>query len=147
MGIIDPSYITRFQGEHYYLSNFFEHPFVHGGIRWRTAEAPYQASKTRDVDEQRAILRAATPGEAKRLGRRCTLRDDWEEVKEDVMLGVVRDKFADEPLRSRLLSTGVAILIEGNDWGDKFWGRVNGEGMNKLGQILMRVRAELELPW
>ena len=34
-------------------------------------------------------------------------------------------------------------LEEGNNWGDKVWGTVNGEGENNLGKILMRVRKEL----
>lgn len=36
------------------------------------------------------------------------------------------------------------MLIEGNDWGDTFWGMVDGEGENNLGKILMRVREEIK---
>jgi predicted NAD-dependent protein-ADP-ribosyltransferase YbiA (DUF1768 family) len=35
-------------------------------------------------------------------------------------------------------------LIEGNTWGDKFWGQVKGEGANYLGRLLMKVREELQ---
>lgn len=42
----------------------------------------------------------------------------------------------------KLIKTGDAELIEGNWWGDKYWGMCNGEGMNKLGKILMQVRKE-----
>lgn len=48
-----------------------------------------------------------------------------------------------ENLKARLLETGDKHLEEGNTWGDKIWGTVNGEGENNLGKILMRVRAEL----
>jgi hypothetical protein len=32
------------------------------------------------------------------------------------------------------------ILIEGNTWGDTFWGVCNGVGENNLGKTLMNVR-------
>ena len=142
-----PYYITRFVGEYRFLSNFHYHVFRHGGVSWTTSEHAYQASKTRVLDEQRAIRRAERPNDAKRLGRRCQLRDDWEESKDDVMLQIVRDKFADDPIRTMLLDTGDAELLEGNYWGDEYWGVCQGEGLNKLGRILMRVREEAELPW
>ena len=41
------------------------------------------------------------------------------------------------------MATRDRVLIEGNDWGDTFWGMTDGEGENHLGKILMRVRAEL----
>jgi predicted NAD-dependent protein-ADP-ribosyltransferase YbiA (DUF1768 family) len=42
-----------------------------------------------------------------------------------------------------LLETGDAELIEGNDWGDTFWGVCGGKGNNFLGKLLMEVRKEL----
>lgn len=38
-------------------------------------------------------------------------------------------------------------IVEGNTWGDAFWGvdSRTGEGENHLGQILMQVRSELNL--
>lgn len=41
------------------------------------------------------------------------------------------------------LATGDAILIEGNTWGDRFWGVCEGFGQNHLGHVLMRVRVQL----
>lgn len=38
---------------------------------------------------------------------------------------------------------GDAELIEGNTWGDRIWGVCDGVGENRLGKILMRVRAEM----
>lgn len=49
-----------------------------------------------------------------------------------------------ENLKLKLLETEDAYLEEGNDWGDKEWGLVNGNGKNKLGKILMRIRDELK---
>ena len=90
------------------------------------------------------VLTKLNPSEAKRLGRRVRLRSDWEQVKYDVMLDVVRAKFNQHPdLAQKLLATGDEELVEGNDWGDTYWGVCNGRGKNMLGKILMRVRAEL----
>ena len=90
------------------------------------------------------VLTKLNLSEAKRLGRRVRLRSDWEQVKYDVMLDVVRAKFNQHPdLAQKLLATGDEELVEGNDWGDTYWGVCNGRGKNMLGKILMRVRAEL----
>lgn len=45
--------------------------------------------------------------------------------------------------RDQLLATGGVELIEGNDWGDAFWGVCGGYGQNWLGVLLMLVRSEL----
>lgn len=83
-------------------------------------------------------------GEYAFLGQRVTLRGDWEDIKVSVMEDVVRLKFAHHPdLRDKLLATGKAKLIEGNNWGDTFWGMVDGRGRNELGKILMRRRERL----
>ena len=72
-----------------------------------------------------------------------TYRDGWENIKNAVMLDLLRQKFAQEPFKSLLLATGDVHLEEGNQHGDKYWGTVNGEGLNWLGKLLMQVRAEL----
>ncbi|MBR4196328.1 MAG: hypothetical protein IKQ95_06420 [Synergistaceae bacterium] len=49
-------------------------------------------------------------------------------------------------MSDKLLATKQALLVEGNDWEDTFWGfDVNlGYGRNMLGQLLMKIRAELQ---
>jgi len=90
-------------------------------------------------------MAAPTPAKAKYWGRRCTMRPDWETEKVNVMYHLVKNKFSHPDLGRRLLETGDAYLVEGNTWGDKFWGveTDSGEGENHLGMILMRVREEL----
>ena len=67
-----------------------------------------------------------------------------EEVKYDLMVDVCYAKFTqNEDLKEKLLATGDEYLEEGNNWGDRIWGTVNGEGENRLGKILMKVRDEL----
>lgn len=136
--------INSFEGEYAFLSNFYEHPISNGVITFPTNEHYFQAMKTLEDDERLAIARAATPGQAKRMGRSVNLRPDWESIKMDVMETAVRIKFTDPELAAKLIATGDEELIEGNWWNDTFWGVCNGVGENHLGKILMKVRADIK---
>jgi ribA/ribD-fused uncharacterized protein len=141
-----PAKVAQFQGEYRFLSNFWPATVEFEGITYPTAEHAYQAAKTLDPNERRRIAALPTPADAKREGRKLKLREDWETAKFEVMEQVVRYKFTHRPeLRDKLLATGDALLEEGNDWGDQVWGTVNGVGENRLGKILMKVRAELRV--
>ena len=60
------------------------------------------------------------------------------------MYDVVNSKFTqNKKLAEQLMATGEDDLVEGNDWGDRYWGVCRGVGKNKLGQILKRIRSEL----
>lgn len=137
--------INSFSGGYRFLSNFFFSPVVLDDIEYRTVEHAYQAAKTHDLAMRTRIRLADTPGEAKRLGRKVVLRPEWETVKLDVMYWLVQQKFSNPALKRLLLATGEAELIEGNSWGDTFWGVSKGVGENHLGRILMRVRDALRL--
>lgn len=140
--------ITHFHGDYFFLSNFYPSPVEFQGELYPTVEHAFQAAKTLDPEERRAVQYATTAAAAKQIGRQVNLRADWELVKLDVMRELVRQKFSDPELRSKLLATGDAGLIEGNTWNDKTWGCVmfRGEwiGKNWLGKVLMEVRQELE---
>ena len=136
--------IGEFQGEYRFLSNFYPAEVVFEGITYPHVEGAYQSAKTLDMGERRRIAGIADPAEAKRAGRALKYRDDWERVKFDVMETCVRYKFThNAELRDKLLATGDAVLEEGNNWGDRVWGVVDGQGENRLGKILMKVRDEL----
>ena len=135
-----PERIDRFRGEHAFLSNFHRAPFKWQGKVWPSAESTFQAAKTLDDRERERIRTAPSPAAAKRLGRRADLRPDWEHVKDDVMHSVLLAKFAVPELRDALLATGDAELVEGNTWGDTYWGVCGGKGRNQLGRTLMRIR-------
>ena len=140
--------ITSFEGEYDFLSNFFNVPVKYGYLLFGNSEAAYQAQKSTDDDEVFEFTKY-NAGKAKRMGRKVELRDDWEEVKVEVMRDVVFAKFFQNPeLAERLLATGDSNLIEGNNWHDTFWGvdSETGEGQNMLGKILMEIRAELKNP-
>lgn len=135
--------IEKFSGSFRFLSNFYPAPVSMRGEIYPTTEHAFQAAKTLDPAERKTIRSASTPGQAKRLGRTVALRSDWEEIKLDVMAACLRAKFSREPLRSRLLATDKATLVEGNEWNDTFWGVCRGVGENHLGRLLMEVREEL----
>lgn len=132
--------INSFRGQYYFLSNFYTADFIYDGIRYTSAEAAFQAQKTLDMTEREAIA-LLTPLKAKKAGGRVALRKDWENVKLDIMYKICSAKFTqNKNLRQMLIATGCEELIEGNDWGDKFWGVCGGAGENHLGKILMKIR-------
>lgn len=135
--------IESFTGQYRFLSNFYPCPVEFEGISYRTVEHAFQAAKTHDLLYRTFIENAETPAKAKRLGRKAPLRENWEEVKIDVMHDLLREKFEHFELAMSLLSTGDEELVEGNWWGDTFWGKCNGFGANHLGHLLMEIREEL----
>jgi ribA/ribD-fused uncharacterized protein len=118
---------------------------------WYTSvEHAYQAAKTLVHSERRDICLAPTPGKAKRLGKKVTLRPDWEAVKLQVMDAMLRQKFRrGSEMAEKLRATGDQLIVEGNRWHDNFWGIcacpscVNRDGYNHLGNLLMKIRKEL----
>ena len=135
-----------FSGEHEFLCNFYNHKFEFEERSYPTSEHAYQAAKTHQEHEKDGIAGAWGPGLAKKLGRRVKLREDWNEVKNDVMYRVLQAKFSDKRLRQKLIDTGDMELVEGNTWGDCYWGvDINsGIGENHLGKLLMKLREELK---
>lgn len=126
------------------LSNFFPWAMNDGPHVWPSVEHYFQAQKASTGDEAEYIRTAATPGIAKQRGRKVQLRPNWDAVKYDAMRDGIAMKFQSDTLMSEyLLSTGDALLQEGNEWGDRCWGVVHGTGRNWLGIILMARRAEL----
>ena len=137
--------ILGFHGDHKFMSNFEPAHVRLGDYEWYpTTEHAYQAAKTMDWDERRAIKFAKTPGIAKRLGQKVTKRADWEQVKEQVMRDLLIQKFKLPHYRDQLLATGDAYLEETNTWNDVYWGVCKGQGKNRLGYILMEIREALK---
>lgn len=131
--------IDSFTGEYAWLSNFYPCVIKTQGIIYPSVENAYQAAKTLDIDE-RIYISTLRPGDAKKQGRKVKLRDGWESMKLFIMYELIKIKFQDGFLRSRLLATWDSILIEGNDWNDCYWGVCNNLGSNHLGNILMSIR-------
>ncbi|MBQ6256022.1 MAG: DUF1768 domain-containing protein [Clostridia bacterium] len=139
--------ITDFHEEQYrFLSNFYEAHVLYGGLVYGSNEAAFQAQKC-VTEEEKVQFTEFGPGKSKGVGRRVQLRPDWEDVKTGIMEEIVRAKFTQhQELAARLLATGDKVLVEGNHWGDTCWGvdTRTGQGENRLGKILMKVREELK---
>lgn len=141
--------ITSFDGEYDFLSNFYAAEVLWKTILYPTNEHAFQAAKSNLIQERLEIAELATPGQAKRAGRKVQLRKGWEEIKYTIMKEIVTAKFSQYPeLLEKLLATGDAELIEGNNWHDRCWGvcmcsKCGGVGDNYLGRILMEVRKDL----
>lgn len=137
--------ILEFQGEHRWLSNFWPAPVLLDGVLFPSIEHAYQAAKTHP--SQREPFRHCTAGQAKRLGRTVEIRADWEQVKVPTMRSLVEQKFTHgTDLGEKLKATGDGKIVEGNHWGDVFWGACKGRGQNWLGRLLMERRAFLQAP-
>jgi ribA/ribD-fused uncharacterized protein len=128
------------------FSNFAPYSITLRGKRWPTSEHFFQAQKFTTPRDQEEVRAANTPMLAARMGRdrKRKLRRDWERVKVGIMREAVEAKFRQhEELRTLLLGTGDAKLVEHTD-NDDFWGDGgDGSGRNELGRILMAVREAL----
>jgi ribA/ribD-fused uncharacterized protein len=137
--------INGFTGEYSWLSNFQISLVNLDNCVYPTVEHAYQAAKTLNYTKRLSIRDALKPSAAMAFGRALTdVRPDWEEVKLDVMLDLLREKFSNNMyLREKLLETGDEYLEETNTHGDHFYGVCDGIGLNHLGHLIMQVRKEL----
>ena len=134
--------IAEFRGKYFFLSNFYSAPVTYLGKTFKNNEAAFQSAKCPERSDEFLNL---NPSDAKKLGRHVPLRNDWEAIKEVVMYDICRAKFTqNQDLAQLLIETGSATLIEGNTWGDRVWGVCDGAGENRLGKILMQIRAEMK---
>ncbi|WP_293134960.1 NADAR family protein [Microcoleus sp. bin38.metabat.b11b12b14.051] len=134
-------YSTR--SEYGSFSNFSRHGFELDGEYWPTTEHYFQAQKFPETEYCDQIRQAKTPKDAAKMGRERSrpLRQDWEQVKDDIMRKAVLCKFETHAdIREILLATGDEEIVE-NAPGDYYWGcGKDGSGKNMLGKILMEVR-------
>lgn len=135
--------ITSFKDEFSFLSNFYPALVVLDRVTYRTVEHAYVAAKSLDAAFRQEVWDTDTPGQVKRLGRRVELRSDWDDVKLAVMDDLLRQKFMAPKERQLLLTTGKRTLVEGNNWGDTFWGVCKNTGQNHLGRLLMQIRLDI----
>ncbi|MCM1230243.1 MAG: NADAR family protein [Ruminococcus flavefaciens] len=113
---------------------------MYRGLEYSSVEAAFQSMKTLDYD-QRVKFCHYTPTIAKRVGRHIALRDDWDQIRDAVMWTCLVQKFEQHPdLVEKLIGTKTNMIIEGNSWGDCYWGVCNGVGENRLGYMLMQIR-------
>lgn len=137
--------IESFRGHYGWLSNFWRVDVVYMGEVYPSVEHAYQAAKCTSEKDRQIIKNCASPALAKKTSRILPIISKWEEVREGIMLYLLREKFKKEPFKTMLIETGQRELIEGNTWEDTFWGICNGKGKNILGKLLMKVREEVKI--
>jgi len=135
--------ILEFRGDYRFLSNFWPCYVYYQGLRYPSAEHAYQAAKTLNISDREHIAHELTAGQAKRFGKKVVISHDFNENKILIMETILREKFNDPHLGILLLATKDAHIVEGNAWGDKFWGMCEGEGKNHLGKLLMKIRKSI----
>lgn len=132
-----------------WASNFAHSPLLWDNLKYADVESAFQSAKTLDRKARQAFAfpHPPGPGKAKAMGRALTLRPDWEQVKDDVMLDILREKFRDRLLEEKLVSWDSA-LIEWTSWHDNWWGvcicgrpACHG-GRNRLGTLLEHLKWE-----
>jgi ribA/ribD-fused uncharacterized protein len=144
--------IHNFEGENKIFSNFHLATVWYEGIPYPTVEHAYVAAKTLDLDKRKYISNLSwnKAGQAKKIGQKLKIRDNWDNIKVDIMEDLLRQKFGWRPnFKQKLKDTGDQELVEGNYWHDNFWGNckcracVDKPGLNMLGKLLMKIRSEL----
>ena len=145
-----PTVIDSFRGEYDFLSNMYDAPVYWSGYKFRNAESAFQAQKLAYKNggyswDEVEPFENISGKEARKLGKSIPIDSNWwDHEKRKVMKDIIKAKFVQNAdLAERLLATGDIELIEGNTWGDTYWGVSNGVGQNNLGKILMEIRAEL----
>lgn len=136
--------VRCFRGKYSFLSNFYPAKVFFDGVTFLNSESAYQAQKCKN-EEERLLFAKLSSDESKSLGRKVDCREDWDEVKLSLMKDIVYNKFTQNPhLAKALADTREMPLLEGNNWGDLYWGvdLKTGDGENNLGKILMNLRKE-----
>ena len=140
--------IDSFRDKYRFLSNFFPAIVEFDGRTFQSTEAAYQSAKSLDP-AIRELFVPLMANEAKKLGQEIQIRPDWDEVRDTIMLDLLKQKFYQNLAWQRLQATAPRPLVEGNNWHDTYWGVCKGcrkigphapIGENKLGRFLMLVR-------
>lgn len=118
--------IDNFTGEYAFLLNSYIAPISLGNMNFMSGESLYQICRLKDKSIS-DMFHSVSGEEARRIGEHVTPRDGWDDVKEDILYLITLEKFKQNPsLAEKLKETGNAVIMD-----------------EKLGDILMRVRSEL----
>lgn len=140
--------VRQFNEKYEKFSNFFPCTVFFEGRNYPTTEHAYQAAKSKSWKFRKKLSEVPVdkPGYAKNLGGTVPLRKDWDMVKISIMRRLLIQKFGVDDFKKLLISTGDAVIIEGNWWHDNYWGDCYCDkckdipGKNNLGRLLMKIR-------
>ena len=137
-------FLYRGKYVHNWFSNMTPCEIIFMGQTFPSSENIYQALKTTN-HEDFLVISNETPHRSKTVVKKLKQRQNLDKL--NVMYNVIKIKaIQNETFRKQLLETGYDVIIEWNNWNDKFWGVSihDCEGQNKLGMILMRIRKEIK---
>lgn len=141
--ILDFYSVKNLYGE---FSNFALFPITVDGLIWPSSEHYYQAQKFFDPILKEQVRLAQTPFLAAQIGRdpNLPMREDWDDVRDSVMLVALHAKFSQySVLRDLLRSTKMSHIYE-HTKNDCYWADCGDRsGVNRLGEQLMQIRGEI----
>lgn len=137
--------IKRFEGEYAFLNNFYTLYVSYQGGLYPSIGHAFAAAKTDDMYKRMRIATAVSAREVLAIEQKLPQLDYWtQEFQVQTMCELLKQKFTVPALRKLLQDTAPQELIYGNS-PDEFWGidERTGAGANKLGELLMDIRAHL----
>jgi predicted NAD-dependent protein-ADP-ribosyltransferase YbiA (DUF1768 family) len=120
--------IESFRGEYAWLSNMTPVNITYDGIEYPSVEHAYMSAKSHYMEwKSRCADGQISARQIKQESKGLILRDDWHEIKLDVMRECIDQKFSQEPYKTQLEETG-----------DYTFKKVTG-GMTLFGVLLLKL--------
>lgn len=128
----------------------FDKPLIYQNIKFYSVENFYQAMKIdKKYFNERKYIASLSPHQSKIEIRKNKYKEKYNKnfnnIKLDVMEYALKYKFKQKPFFDILKRTEKEMIIEWNNWIDKFWGVYvkDNKGQNNLGKLLMKIRKEI----
>lgn len=145
-------YVGSFSGDLEFLSNMYKIPIYFNESKYNnfqpdfkvypSSENLYQALKCKYIKD-RELFQNVDPHKSKRIGKTIEIRSDWDNVRLEAMKLAIDLKFKNIELAEKLIDLPDGKIIEFNNWGDRFFGICNGEGLDHLGKILRAKKQQI----
>lgn len=145
-------YVGSFSGDLEFLSNMYKIPIYFNESKYDnfqpdfkvypSSENLYQALKCKYIKD-RELFQNVDPHKSKRIGKTIEIRSDWDNVRLEAMKLAIDLKFKNIELGEKLIDLPDGKIIEFNNWGDRFFGICNGEGLDHLGKILRAKKQQI----
>lgn len=137
-----------YEREFFVFSNFSSFQVRWSGRLWPTSEHAYQAAHFFETAPQLVedIYNATSAHRAFKIAKSNgdKAREDWEDVKVDIMEDICRHKLQQHPYVYEKLNLTEDVLIVEDSPVDSFWGwGSDRKGRNELGKVWMRLRDEI----
>lgn len=117
-----------FTGKYDFLSNSYLSSLVYNGTLYKSVTHAFNAEKVASKIDKKTLIETLNPSDVTRLSRKMQTKDNWWEGSKKVMEEILRQKFSNPFLSSRLIDTGDVEL---------------GTSKSYTGELLMKIRTEL----